>query len=231
MLKRIIQGAAALSKAAVKGAIAGSGTAALYLCTSTLLAAVLLAAYLTYAWDIDRDQWYRALAVLQGIELAEQQQAAREAAAEIHRGEVLEARARRNREDEFLREIRAEVFALPPRPEIPVPEPPAGPSEEELIARQVEAARALASAAGLAQLVEDISKMVPDMGKEVIRRIFRENPDRVMLILNEMEERPRDRILQSFVETNADEMRDLVEILNRIGDGEPMISTGNNPQG
>ena len=229
MIKRFLQNAVALSKAAVRGAIQGSGTAALYLCTSTLLAAVLLAVYLTFAWDIDKDRWYRAYATLMGIELAEIQQAERDAAAGANLEAVLERRAMRNRQDEFQQGIRQPVLETPPLPGTPPPPPPPGPSEEEIREVLNEAARAAARIEGLTQLIEDIAALPPDAGKDVIRDIWRDDPDRVMTILNEMEEIPRRRILRSFDTTDADELRDLVAILQRIGDGEPMVSNINNP--
>ena len=229
MIKRILQNTIDLSKAAVRGAIQGSGTAALYLCTSTLLAAVLLAVYLTFAWDIDKDRWYRAYATLMGIELVEIQQAERDAAAIISHEAVLQRRAERDRQDEFRQGIRQPVLETPPLPGTPPPPPPPGPSEEEIREVLNEAARAAARIDGLTQQIEDIAAMPPDSGKDIIRDIWRDDPDRVMTILYEMEERPRRRILQAFDTTDAAELRDLVAILQRIGDGEPMVSNVNNP--
>ena len=227
MFKRILQSALGLSKAAVRVAIQGSGTASLYLCTSTLLAGLLLTAYLTYAWNIDARKWYRALAILQGIEVEETLQAERDRAAEMNFERVLEERAVRLLEHEFQREVRQGAFSLPPPPEEPIPEPPSEPSDGERIGayeRRVQADLAQARSAGLAEQTQLIENMIPDQAKEVIRRLWQENPQRVLQILMDMEERSRQRILYAMRESNDAELKDLCEILQRIGDGDPMTS-------
>ena len=226
LFKKIAKMAGGLAMTALRGALQGSGTAALYLCTSTLLAGLLLTAYLTYAWDIDSQKWYRAYAILQGIELDEIMHAERERAAEINYERVLEARAARLRESEF-QEIRQTVFAQPPPREEPLPEPPAEPSDAERIGnyeRRIAADRARAQSAGLAEQTDLIENMTPFQAKEVIRNLWQEAPQRVLQILMGMDERARQRILYAMEETDEEELRDLCEILQRIGDGEPMTS-------
>ena len=228
MFRTILQKANQYSRAALAAAMHASGTAALYLGTSTLLAGVLLATLLTFAWDIDSKRWYRALATLQGIELAEIQQAEREAAAAASFEDTIERRAERLRQDEFAREITGRTSQLQLPPEDPGPPMPPPPSDADRIGayeQRIRDDRARAQSAGLDEQTRLIENMIPNQAKEVIRRLWRDGSERrVMDILLAMEDRPRERILFAMQETNDDELRDLCEILQRIGDGEPMRS-------
>ena len=228
MLKRLLQKTASLAKTALLGAIKGSGMGALYLCTSTLLATILLTAYLTYAWNIDKEKWLRAYAILQGIEIAQIQQAEREAAAEISHETVLERRARRDRDEEFQWGVRQLSASLPAPPIEPMPEPPEDPDDAEKISeylRRVEADMARAQTEGLAEQTRIIEEADVDQAKEIIRRLWNDGQNRrVLQMLMDMEDRPRQNILYAMQETNAEELRDLVDILQRIGDGEPRAS-------
>jgi len=225
-IQRLLQGAANLSKTAFQAALSGSGTAALYLGTSTLLAVLLLVAYLIYAWDIDQQRWYRAMAVLQGIELDEIHQAEQRRAAEITYQMVLAERAERLRDNEF-QQIRQMAFSQPPPQEAPQAEPPYIPNEAERISafeERLRRERARVQTEGLAEQTQIIERMNPDQAKEVIRKLWQEAPQRVLQILMGMEERNRQKILYAMRESNDEELKDLCEILQRIGDGEPEAS-------
>lgn len=228
MFKNILKKINHYSRAALAVAMQGSGTAALYLGASTLLAAILLAAIMTYAWNIDRERWFRALAILQGIELAEMQQAERDAVAEISRGDVLERRAVWDREREFRQEIAEQVdrWRLPPEEPRPLPPPP--PSDADRISayeQRVQAGIDQSRSDGLALLTEILSAGSPEWAKEVIRNHWQEGHNRLVLqVLLDLEERPRNRILFAMQETNDEELRDLCEILLRIAAGEPRTS-------
>ena len=227
MFKRILQTTTNLSKAVLRGIIQGSGAAALYLSASAFLALLLTIGYLVYAWDIDQTRWYRALGILQGIELDEIQRAERERAAEIHFGIVLEERVRQRLEDEYRQDVRQTARSLPSPPEVPRTEAPAVPSDAERISdyeRRIAADRAKAESEGLANLIETLEGMPPDQAKEVIRRFWKETPQRALQVLMGMEERTRQRILNAMQATVDEELKDLTEILQRIGDGEPMTS-------
>jgi len=228
MFKNILQKVNQYSRAALAVAMQGSGTAALYLCSSTLLAGILLAVIMSYAWGIDRERWFRALATLQGIELAEIQQAERDAAATISFEDQLERRAERMRREEFDREVtqRAGQWQLPPEEPRPLPPPP--PSDADRIGayeRRVQADLAQSRSDGLAELTQILSRASPEWAKEVIRRLWQEGQNRlVLLALLDLEERPRERILFAMQETNAEELKDLCDILLRIAAGEPRTS-------
>jgi len=224
MMKRILQKMTELAKTAMRTAIQGSGTAALYLCASAFLAATLLAAYLTLTGYIDKAKWYRALAILQGVETVETQKAERDIIAEKGADAMLEQRAIRVMERDYFENVTQAVAALPPPPAPPTPEPPPPvPSDADKISafeKRVNEALAKAGAAGLGDLTEILAKADPDMAKEVIRKFWKDGQNqRVLQILSEMEERERNRILFSFRQSDPDELKDLTEILQRIGDG------------
>ena len=226
MVKKILQLASQYAKAALAAAIQNSGTAALYLGTSTLLAAILTAILMTYAYDINNQKWYRALAILQGIELDEIQQAERDEAAKLSYQDILNARAERLLKDEFDQEITQRAVALPLPPEEPKPQPPPPPSADERIdayEKRVAADRAKAQTEGLDEQIRLIANMRPDQAKEVISKYWKEGQNkRVIQMLTTMEDKERERILYAMRESNDEELKNLCEILQRIGDGEPM---------
>jgi hypothetical protein len=208
-------------------AVHGSGATALYLCTSVLLAGALLAVYYAHAWDVDKKKLFKALAVLQGLDIAEMQQAAADKIADMSYDEVREWRAKRDLRDDYNREITQQMgsFTLPP--EDPKPAPPPPPSDAARIGayeQRVKTDVAKSKAAGLADETDLIENMPPDDAKEVIRRLWKEAPTRVLQMLNAMEDRRRKSILYAMETSNDEELKDLCEILQRIGDGAPMTS-------
>jgi len=228
MFKKIGQMAGQYAKFALAAAIQNSGTAALYLGTSTLLAAILLAVLLTFAWKIDSQRAYRALAILQGVELDEIQQAERDEAAKISFQDTLDRRAARLLSDEFRQDITQRALSLQLPPEDPKPELPSPPSAAERIdayEKRIAADLARSRADGLDEETRLIANMIPDQAKEVIRKLWKDGANkRVIQMLTAMEDRERERILYAMRESNDEELKDLCEILQRIGDGEPMAS-------
>jgi len=230
MIKRILQQAGQLAKAALQGTMQWSGVAALYLCSSAFLAMLLLAAILTYTGYIDKIKWYRALAILQGVELAEIQKAEQDRAAEVSYENVLRQRAERFRTEEYDRDVTQQVIALPPPPEPPKPEPPPPePSDAEKISAYVKRVKddlAKARTAGLDEQTRLIENMDPEQAKEVIRRLWKEGArQRVLTMLLAMTDKRRGEILYTMQQDNDAELKDLCDILQNIGDGEPMAST------
>jgi hypothetical protein len=202
---------------------------ALYLCTSTLLAAILLAAYLIYAWDIDQNKWYKALAVLQGIDLSAMEQAAQKEVDKMSYDDVLARRSARLLDEDFQRDVRQPASALPPPPEDPKPAPPPPePSDAEKIGayeKRLKSDRAKARSSGLDEQTRLIENMDPEQAKEVIRKYWKDGQNqRVLIMLLDMTDKRRENILYAMQQDNTDELKDLCEILQRIGDGEPAAS-------
>ena len=233
MIKKILQKVTGLAQAALRTAIQGSGTAALYLCASAFLAALLLIPLLIYAWKIDKERAYRALAILQGIENTELRQAERELIAEKGADAMLERRAIRRMERDYFENVTQSVASQPPPPEPPKPEPPPPvPNDAERISaydQRVKADVAKANSAGLDDLTDIIGNADTDWAKEVIRKFWKDGETkRVLQMFAAMEDRQRKKILYAMQQDITDELKDLCEILLRIGDGEPMTSILNN---
>ncbi|MDR3181506.1 MAG: hypothetical protein LBT89_01070 [Planctomycetaceae bacterium] len=222
MFRKIINLAGQLGKQALQGA----GTAALYLGTATCLAAILLGLYLKYAWNIDKNKFYRAIAVLQDVDILAQQRAAEKRVAEISYQDVLEQRAKRNREAELPSVTLIEQIAAEPVPEPPKPEPTPVIDETAQISafeKRVKEYQDKARAAGLAEETRLLENMDPEQAKEVIRKLWKEGARRrVLEMLMAMEDQKRGDIVYAMRQDNAEELKDLCDILQRIGDGEPM---------
>jgi len=231
MFNTILQKVGQFSKAALSLMVRGSGTAALYLCTSTLLAAILLAGYLIYNYGIDKERTYKAFAILMGHDISDAQKAAIDRIAEMSYDNVLEHRAQRRLDDEFNREVRQPAVMLPLPPEAPQPEPPPpAPSDAEMIGayqRRIQDDLARARTAGrdeMTRLIEDRG-MDLEQAKEVIRKFWKDGfKDLVLMTLLDMADKRRGDILYTFDQNNAEELKDLNEILKDISDGKPMTS-------
>jgi hypothetical protein len=202
-----------------------SGTAALYGCASMFLATALLGLYLKYTWQIDRTKWLKMLAVAQGLELVQMQKAAEERVADIAFDDVLERRAKRLREEEFQRVMTEQQQAAPPPP-VEEPKPALPPVENEsakigAFEKRVKEYQEKARAEGLAEETRLLENAEPEQAKEVIRRLWKDGAyQRVLQMLLAMEEKRRGEILYTM---QADEeLKDLCDILQRIGNGEPM---------
>jgi len=141
---------------------------------------------------------------------------------------VLKRRAELNRGDEFRQEITQRATALQLPPADPLPQPPPPPSAADRIdayVQRVRADQARASSAGLDEQTRILEAGSPEWAKEVIRKLWKDGANqRVLQILMAMEEKSRERILFAMLESNDEELKDLCEIMQKIGDGEPMRS-------
>jgi len=206
----------------------GTGTAALYGCTSMFLATVLLGLYLKYAWQIDHEKWVKILAVAQGLELADIQQAVQDRIAEMSFDEVLERRAARTREEEFQRNaIDKQIVITPPPPaEEPKPDEKTAKvddSREKAFEKKVKDYLDKAREAGLAEETRLLEKMEPEQAKNVIQKLWKDGKvQRVLTMLLAMEDKNRGEILYTM--QTDEELKDLCDILQRIGNGEPLAA-------
>ena len=227
MFKTILQKAGTYSKIALRG----SGPATLYFLSSACLAMLGVAALATYAYNIDKERWYKALAVLQGLELVEIQKAAEDRIADMSYEAVLEQRAKRLRKEEYQQAVTQQIAAFPPPPEEPKPEsPPPEPSDAEKISaydqrikRDMDRVRT-AGRDELTRLIED-KNMDVEQAKEVIRKFWKDGfKDLVLMTLLDMSDKRRGEILYAFRHDNPEELKDLNEILKDISDGKPMVN-------
>jgi hypothetical protein len=203
-----------------------SGTATLYTCTSLFLAGLILGVYLKYAWQIDHEKWVKILAAAQGLELANIQEEVQKRIAEINYDTVLERRAARIRDEEFLRRSVEQNVAVTPPVEVPQPQPETKTSKpeddrEKRFEKKVKDYLDQAKSAGLSEETRLLEAMEPEQAKEVIRKLWKDGAvERVLTMLLAMEEKNRGEILYSMQQN--EELKDLCDILQRIGNGEPL---------
>ena len=166
-----------------------------------------------------------------GHDISAAQQAAQDRIAELSLDDIRERRAERRLIDEFNREVRQPTDSLPLPPEDLKPEPPpSAPSEAERInayQKRVQDDLAKARTAGreeLTRLIEDRG-MDLEQAKEVIRKFWKDGfKDPVLVTLLDMADKRRGEILYTFDQNNAEELKDLNDILKDISDGKPMTS-------
>ena len=191
------------------------------------MAGILLATYLTFAWKIDKERWYRAYAILQGLDISEILKKEQEAAALVNYEAVKERRALRMMENDYAQNVKQEIssFTLPPAdPKQPPPPPPSETARISAYEKRVKDDTVKAQSEGLDEETRLVENMDPDQAKEVIRKLWKENPNRVLTMLLAMTDKKRGDILYAMEASNDAELKDLCEILQRIGDGMPKTS-------
>ena len=138
-------------------------------------------------------------------------------------------RAKRGLTSEY-QTVRQQIADLPlPPPGEPVAPPPSSvPSSADQISaylKRVQADLAKARTAGLDEQTRLIENMDPEQAKEVIRKFWKDGQQqRVLTMLLDMTDKRRGEILYTMEQENTEELKDLCEILQKIGDGEPMSS-------
>ena len=201
-----------------------TGTLALYGCASMFLATLLLGAYLTYAWNIDKTRRVRLLALAQGHDIADIQKAVEDRIAEMSYDKVLELRAKRLLEEEAKgmsseREVTEQLLADEKKIDAELKKIR---KERAAFEKYVKDEMDKHRAAGLAEETRIIEEAKPEFAKDVILRLMRDRGaiQRVLTILMAMDEQRRSKILYAM--TGEDEQKELIDLLQRIGDGEPM---------
>ncbi len=202
-----------------------SGIGILYLAASLFFAQTLLFAYLAFAWKIDRSKINQMVAVAQGYDLYKMEEEKRkELTDRIQQAkydEVLQIRADRLAkedmdktrggllQDSILAQIRGDEEKQKDFNEI------VRNWEKRLDDLDKEA-----KSAGFTELVADMSSLKPEEAKkQVMLMLEKKMEDRVVLVLNAMEEGPRKKLLNAM--KTDEEAEKLADILRRIGDGEP----------
>lgn len=201
-----------------------SGTIALYGCTSTFLAMLILAGYLSYAWKIDKAKRLRLLAIAQGHDIADLQKRVEDEIARMSYEEVLELRAKRLREEEFKQDGSEKIVTE----KLLVDEKQIDEKlrqfrrQRDSFDKHVNDYLAKAKAAGLAEQTRLIEEAEPELAKDIILGILKDysDYDRVLTMLLAMDERNRGEILYAM--QGQEEQKKLVELLQRIGNGEPL---------
>lgn len=201
-----------------------SGTVALYGCTSTFLAMLILGAYLTYAWKIDKDKRLRLLAIAQGHDIADLQKRVEDEIARMSYEEVLELRAKRLREQEFEQNSGEQIVTE----RLLLDEKQIDEKlrqfrrQREIFDKYIEDYIAKTRSTGIARETRLIEEAEPEMAKNIILGIITQfaDYDRVLTMLLSMDEKKQGEILYAM--EGEEEQKTLVDLLQRIGNGEPL---------
>ncbi len=204
-----------------------TGTIALYGFASLFLSSLLLLGYLTYAWQLDQNKWTRIFAVAQGHDLRDLNQAVQDRVAEMTVQDILELRAQRVRDEEFsspggsgdavqqklsddAQKLDAKMAEIVRREK----------AYNDKIAAYLEETRQ----AGLAEETRILEAAKPAFAKDAMLQIIRDRGDtkRVLQMLLAMQDDARDKII--FAMSGAEEQKELIDLLQRIGNGEPLTT-------
>ena len=200
-----------------------SGTVALYGCTSLFLASLMLGAYLTYAWRIDGVRWTQLVALAQGHDIFGLNEKVEQRIAEMSFEQVLEIRAKR------LREIESDQLIGN--------QPPATQDGDEkhlnALLKEIRDSRAAfdkyvkdyldsTKETGIAEQTRLIEEAKPEQAKDIILGLIKDHGavERVLTMLLRMEDQRRGEILYRM--RNEEELKELCNLLQRIGNGEPL---------
>ncbi|MDR0870705.1 MAG: hypothetical protein LBN39_07930 [Planctomycetaceae bacterium] len=201
-----------------------SGTAALYFCAGMFLATLILAAVLSYSWNIDKAKRLKMLAIAQGLEIADIQQAVTDRIAQMTYEQILEERAKRLRNQEFQKESSEETVTkslIADEKKIDAKLKQIG-AKEKAFDQKIKDYQKKASAKGIVEETRLIEEAEPEQGKDIILGIIKDFGDyeRVLTMLLAMDEKRRGEILYAM--TVEEEKKKLVELLQKIGNGEPL---------
>ena len=200
-----------------------SGTVALYGCTSLFLASLLLAAYLKYAWQIDNAKWVQMLAIAQGHDLFGLREKVEQRIAEMSFEEVLQIRAKRLREEEFAKEVGKPSETLP-GDEIKINEKLKEIKDSrEALDKYINDRLDKYKEAGLAEQTRLIEEAKPEFAKDIILGLIKDHGavERVLVMLLRMDDQRRGEILYRM--QKEPELKELCNLLQRIGNGEPFV--------
>ncbi len=217
--------------------LGGGLTLLVYFCTATLIAECLFAAWLWSTWHLDRARLAQVVAVLQGG-------AASSAAAETPAQakppevppeqpsyqEILDRRAVKVRDLE-LRELslRSALDQLKVQKRQLADEEKGLQEQATQFAAQVKSVKEGAEAAGREVVLRTLESIRPKQAKEQLALMLENNEiDQVVLLLAELPETNRAKILAEFKTT--DEIKKLAEVLRLIRQGQPEASIADKAQ-
>jgi len=201
------------------------GVGILYFAASMFFAQSLLFACLVYKWDINKDKLNQMVAVAQGYDIYLMEEESRKELTDrlqqAKYDEVLQLRANRLAtedmdktrggllEDSILAQIRQDEDRKKLFDEIVR-------NFEKRLADVIKERES----AGFIELTADMQLLTPELAKkQIMKMIDDKREDRVVEIVNAMEEGPRKKLLNAMKED--EEVDKLADILRRIGDGEP----------
>ncbi|MGL4943398.1 MAG: hypothetical protein ACRC46_09435 [Thermoguttaceae bacterium] len=204
-----------------------SGTMMLYAGATMFLAQLVFLTYITYAWGINKQRLYNIMAVAQGIDITQTEEKLRASVsdkiAEIHYDDVLSRRAERIRQDEFLAtnmQLTAEQVGGQER----IIEGKYKTLIDRIAAfeKRLTDVEKKAKDAGITEEIAIFDALKPDAAKDAIMAIIRDerDVDRAVIITKGMDITKRAKMLGAM--QTEDEKKELVNLLQLIGDGVPI---------
>ncbi|MDR2641536.1 MAG: hypothetical protein LBC74_01955 [Planctomycetaceae bacterium] len=201
------------------------GTTLLYGSASTFMAMILLWTCLSYSWNIDKSKRIKMIAIAQGHDLAALQRGIEDRIGTMTYEEILERRAKWLQENELrdnsssnenlsqlltkdMEEIDHKLALIDKR--------------EKVFQKHIDDYLASTKNAGLDEQREIIEKADPDVAKNILLGIIRDFGDwnRVLTMIRDMNAQKKREILYAM--EGEEEQKKLVELLQKIGNGEPL---------
>lgn len=201
------------------------GYTLLYLAASLFFASILLAGYLWYAWDMNRDKLVKAIAIVQGFDIYGTEEAVREAyiqtANDIHYKEILDERAMRTLNTDMADKVNSETLM-----QIRVERQTILDSKDEIVKlrdsfeKRLKEIDEASKTEGMTTLTQIYSQIDAELAKRYILDMIEKGEFvKVIYVMENMEPRKRSGIIN---EMEADEeLLKMADVLRRIGNGEP----------
>ncbi|MDR2344976.1 MAG: hypothetical protein LBE18_02830 [Planctomycetaceae bacterium] len=203
-----------------------TGTVLLYGSTSTFLAMLLLWICLSYSWNIDKSKRIKMIAIAQGHDIAAFQREIENRIGTMTYAEILEKRAKWLQENELqgnsssnenlnqllskdMEEINRKLALIEKR--------------EKAFKKHIDDYIASTKTAGLDEERDIIERAEPDVAKNILLGIIRDFGDwnRVLTMMKDMNPQKKREILYAM--EGEEEQKKLVELLQKIGNNEPII--------
>jgi len=203
------------------------GSLVVYFCSATLIAQVVMIAYLWSAWKMDQDKVVRSLAIARGLEPAvpepkeEEEKKEPVLSEQASYEELLERRAVKLRDLELREQSLASALD-----ELKFQQQQLADSrqqEQQRVAQfttELKSLKSGAEASGRDLVRRTLETVKPRQAKEQLFEMLQNNEtDQVVMLLANMPENRRAKILAEF--KTPEENKKLAEVLRRLREGQP----------
>lgn len=212
--------------------IGALGTVIVYFCSATLIAQLVMIAYLWSSWKMDQDKVVRILAIARGLEPAvpepkEDEEAAKKTpviSEQASYQEILERRAVKLRDLELREQSLANAVDEVKFQQQQLAE--SRQQEQQRVAQfttELKSLKSGAEATGRELVRRTLETVKPKQAKEQLFQMLQNNEtDEVVMLLADMPENRRAKILAEF--KTPEENKKLAEVLRRLREGQPEAS-------
>ena len=203
----------------------GLGIVVLYGSASLLLAGTMLAAYLWYAWDLNRDKLMKMVAVAQGFDVFQMQEDIKNEMIDmqmnITRDDIIRERAMQDRNTELQGKAATEILAQIENESVRISQMKQDIEDKQAAFNALQKKlREEAESKGIADLTTYLELADAELAKFYLSDMIEKGEyNRVIWVLRGMETKKLKGIINVF-ETDT-EKADMAKVLRRIGNGEP----------